>query len=208
MQTSYLISRWFYRVSAFGCCLIAQVACADPASMTRVFQQQPVLVGFDVCHSGGCADVSHVEITLEEWRQVKGVFEPMAEDAEDERNYIAKAIGVLETIVGAKTGTSGDKGGTFGNFVYPGQLDCNDEAINSTSYMKLMRQAGLIKFHQILDINRRGYFIHGWPHSTATILDSQTNVPYAVDSWFYDNGLPAVILPLEKWKSGWKPAGF
>ena len=173
--------------------------------MNQVLQQQAEISGFDMCHSGGCADISHVSLTEDEWQQVREVFELMPHNAEEERTAIAAAIGVIETLVGAKTGTSTDKGGTFGNSAYPGQLDCNDEAINSTNYMKLMQQDGLIHFHEIQDIQRRGFFISGWPHSTASIMDIETKQRFAVDSWFYDNGVPAEILPLELWKSGWKP---
>ncbi len=28
---------------------------------------------------------------------------------------------------------------------------------------------------------------------------------YAVDSWFHDNGVPAEIVPLPDWLSGWMP---
>lgn len=158
-----------------------------------------------MCHSGGCADISHVVLTEDDWQQVRAVFDPMPDNAEDERKCIAKAIGVMETLVGEKTGTSTDRGGTFGNSAYPGQMDCNDEAINSTTYMKLMQQDGLIHFHEILDTKRRGFFFNGWPHSTAAIKEIAGGQSFAVDSWFYDNGVPAEILPLELWKSGWKP---
>ncbi len=137
------------------------------------------------------------------------IFDPKPQDAEQERSKIAQAIGVIEGIVGDKTGTSTDRGGTFGNNAYRGQLDCNDEATNSTTYMKLMAQAGLFQFHEILDTKTRGFFFNGWPHSTAVIREKQASSSgdksYAVDSWFYDNGKPAVIIPLALWQSGWKP---
>jgi len=161
-----------------------------------------------MCHSGGCADISRVSLSAEEWQQVAEEFDPMPEDAEDERSRIANAIGLLEKIIGAKTGTDRDFAGTFGGFSMPGQLDCNDEATNSTTYMKLMLQAGLIHFHELQDVRIRSFFINGWPHTTAAIRDKQSQQIYAVDSWFYDNGVPAVIIPLEGWKSGWKPVDF
>jgi len=190
-----------------GCLLLlaASAAYADSSEMTMILQQQPTLAGFEICHSGGCADVSHVALAADDWQQVRAVFEPMPGNAEDERKCIANAIGVMETLVGEKTGTSTDRGGTFGNSAYPGQMDCNDEAINSTTYMKLLQQDGLIHFHEILDTKRRGFFFNGWPHSAAAIKEIPGGQSFAVDSWFYDNGVPAEILPLELWKSGWKP---
>jgi hypothetical protein len=153
--------------------------------------------------------VNSVTLTPEEWEQVADIFEPRPVTAEAERNCIANAIGLLEKIVGAKTGTATDRAGTFGNSSIPGQLDCNDESTNSTTYMKLMLRAGLIRFHEILDTKTRNFFYNGWPHTTAVIREKQAdqalNKTYAVDSWFYDNGKPAVIIPLSVWQSGWKP---
>src|SRR3546814_6495417 len=42
-------------------------------------------------------------------------------------------------------------------------------------------------------------------HNTAVVVDHATGISYAVDSWFFDNGTPAVVLPLVVWRSGWDP---
>ncbi|HEU4708442.1 MAG TPA: hypothetical protein VFS17_03940 [Methylophilaceae bacterium] len=184
------------------------VSFADSEAMNRILKQQVDISGFDICHSGGCADVSHVALSQDEWQKVADEFDPLPEDAADERSRIANAIGTLESIVGEKTGTGNDLAGTFGAFSTPGQMDCNDEASNSTTYIKLLTKAGLIRFHELRDTKVRSFFFNGWPHTTASIADKQTGELFAVDSWFYDNGTPAVIIPLEQWKSGWKPADF
>lgn len=194
--------RWFYSLIFF---IFTSVAHADGEALNRVLHQHPTLAGFDMCHGGGCAVVEKVSLSDEEWALVNDEFDPLPENAEEERSAIANAIGTMERIVGAKTGTDTDRGGTFGNSAYPGQLDCNDESTNSTTYMKLMLQAGLIQFHEVMDTKTRNFFFNGWPHTTAVIRDKQSGQRYAVDSWFYDNGVPAVILPLEVWHNGWRP---
>ena len=194
--------RWFYSLVFF---IFTSVAHADGEALTRVLHQYPTLPGFDMCYGGGCAVVEEVSLSDEEWALVNDEFDPLPENAEQERNAIANAIGAMERIVGAKTGTDTDRGGTFGNSAYPGQLDCNDESVNATTYMKLMLQSGLIQFHEVLDTKTRNFFFNGWPHTTAVIRDKQSGQLYAVDSWFYDNGVPAVILPLEVWQNGWRP---
>ncbi len=178
---------------------------ANSGRMNRVLKQDPALAGFEICHSGGCTHISPVSIDASEWQQAIGICKPVPADAEAERTCIANIIGELEKVVGAKTGTDTDRGGTFGNSAYSGQMDCNDEAINTTTYLKLMHQHGLIQYHEILDVERRGFFLNRWPHTTAVIRDRQTRQRYAVDAWFYDNGMPAVVVPFEIWKSGWKP---
>jgi hypothetical protein len=178
---------------------------ADADAMTRVLQEKPTLEKFSFCWGGTCAAIEKVGLTPAEWNRVRALFDPLPADAASERETIRRAIGLLESIVGPKTGTAGDKAGTFGNSAWPGQLDCNDEATNSTSYMRLMRADGLIRFHEILDTKTRGGFLFFGRHSTAVIAETGSMQRFAVDSWFYDNGQPATILPLETWQAGWKP---
>lgn len=185
--------------------LMPALAFADGAAMTTMLSQTPTLSGFDICYGGGCAVISRVSLSDMDWQNIVKMFEPLPQNAVEERADIAKSIAVFEQIVGSKTGTSEDKGGTFGNSAYPNQLDCNDEAANTTIYMRLLKQANYLHFHQIIDTKTRGYFLNGWPHSTAAIQEITTGEKFAVDSWFYDNGKPATIVPLALWKSGWKP---
>jgi hypothetical protein len=112
----------------------------------------------------------------------------------------------MEKIVGAKNGTSTDHAGTFDNADYAGQLDCNDEAINTTTYLRLLKINGLMNFHAIEDMRTRNFFFTGWPHTTAVIREIKTGERYAVDSWFYDNGRPATIVPFAQWKDNYQPA--
>jgi len=173
--------------------------------ITRIYQQTPALSGFDVCMGGGCAESKHLSLTYEEWKKVTEIFYRAGPtvDAKQERQLISAAIGELEKIVGVKTDTTQDLAGTFHQL--KGQLDCNDEAINSTTYMRLMRLGGLIKLHEIEDMRTRNFFFNGWPHSTAVIREVATGDRFAVDSWFYDNGYPATIVPFAVWKSGYIP---
>lgn len=133
------------------------------------------------------------------------LFEPLPPDAAAERAAIAQAIGILEDLIGAKAGTDDDRAGTFGNSAWPGQLDCNDEAVNSTTYMRLMLADGLLRFHRISNPTTRGGFLIFGRHSSAVIQEVASGEKFAVDAWFYDNGQPAVILPLSVWKDGWRP---
>lgn len=196
---------------AFALLACSQVALADLSAMSAIFHETPSLEHFNICWGGGCETVSLVSISAAEWQPVADIFTQnssslIADTAEQERNHIALAIGMLETIVGVKTGTSEDKAGTFDNSAYSGQLDCNDEATNSTTYMRLLQQAGFIKLHAIEDSRTRNFFFTGWPHTAAVIRETKTGERYAVDSWFYDNGHPATIVPFTLWKSGYKPA--
>lgn len=184
----------------------AEAAVSD---INRIYHATPSLQALDVCSGGGCADIKRVSLTQEEWQKVVAIFNNANAankvSGVQERQQISKAVGMLEEIVGVKAGTSTDRAGTFDNSSYPGQLDCNDEAINTTTYMRLMLQNGLIKLHEIEDLRTRNFFFTGWPHTTAVIHEIATGNRFAVDSWFYDNGVPATIVPFEQWKSGYVP---
>jgi hypothetical protein len=185
--------------------LVVTAAQADVGNMMRVLRQHLMLENLEICHAGSCAQVSRAAITDAEWEAVAALCMPLPETAEAERACIANAIGKLEELVGEKTGTATDKGGTLGNADYPGQLDCNDEAINASTYVKLLIQKGIVRHRSLRNLHRRGYFFGGWPHTTAVIRDNAIQQDYALDAWFYDNGHPATIVPLAQWKSGWKP---
>lgn len=70
-----------------------------------------------------------------------------------------------------------------------GQLDCIDEAANSTAYLRMMAADGLIRFHQVgLPANR--FVVAAWgPSNTATITEITSGSSYAVP----EDGLPPEI---------------
>ncbi len=193
------------------CCFLLISFNADAAisDISRIYHEVPTLEGLDVCFGGGCAEIRRVSISSLEWAQVVAIFAKKVGDNTDkadfERKEISYAVGELETIVGLKIGTSGDRAGTFNNSKYPGQLDCNDEAINTTTYIHLMQNYGLIQLHEAEGTRIRNFFFNGWPHTTAVIHEKASGEQFAVDSWFYDNGVPATIVPLKLWKSGFIP---
>jgi hypothetical protein len=169
---------------------VSDVAYAAMSDINRIFHQIPQLDALEVCQGGGC---------------LIRLFKPTSISAQQERDRIAIAIGVFEDIVGKKIGTSVDRAGTFNNSSFEGQQDCNDEAINTTTYMRLLKQGGLMPFHEIEDTRTRNFFFTGWPHTTAVISEIKTGQHFAVDSWFYDNGHPATIVPLDVWMKNYQP---
>jgi hypothetical protein len=194
--------RWFLGAFLLGMHLHVNAALSD---VTRIFHQTPTLGQFEVCQGGGCLETNQLSVNDMEWRGVLRIFQSKATNAEAERAQIAQAIGEFERIVGAKNGTAADLAGTFFDGKLAGQLDCNDEAINTTTYMRLLKTNGLMQFHEVEDTRTRNFFFTGWPHSTAVIRDIETSERYAVDSWFYDNGKPATIVTFAKWKANYRP---
>lgn len=186
----------------FGLLLLWSVSRADVFVRDDInADPEPTLL--TVCHGNGCLNLDYVTLTPDQWKEVRQLFHPLPRSAVEERERLGRAVAQMEKIVGDVTGTSNDKGGTFNGGV--GQMDCIDESTNTTLYLTMFQKYGLMRQHHIDDRATRGWFIGGWPHTTAVLREKRSNRLWAVDSWFLDNGEPPFILPLETWKSGWEP---
>jgi hypothetical protein len=166
----------------------------------------PTPEAFSICFSYGCKEVSQLSLQEAEWSKVREIFSPPAPDSKLERQGIARAIAHLESLVGDMTNTLYDQGGTFrGVWSDTRQMDCIDESTNTTTYLKILQHEGLLKWHRVQSPATRGFFIFGWPHTSAVILDTGNNREYAVDSWFHGNGVAPEIVELATWRDGWNP---
>lgn len=175
--------------------------------MQALFQLPPPRPGeFYVCHEHGCREKTRVSLSASEWGQVRSLMSPPAATAGDERGRIARATALLEVLVAPQAGTARDVGGTFqGVGQGSGQLDCEDEAANTTQYLIMMGEDGLLKFHRPVGRQWRGNFFNGWPHTTAVVVETATGQHWAIDTWFEDNGRPAHVVEAERWRAGWSP---
>ena len=195
------LHRWLAVVVLCG----AGAACADTFVRDDIVTD-PTPGRFSVCHGGTCTIVSQVALDEIQWGRIAEVFVPAAADAQEERARIAEAIARLEIVVGAITGTSDDRAENQLGNSWSAQMDCIDESTNSTTYLQMLAQAGLLRWHRVEDRVTRGWFLFGWPHTTAVVSEMKTGARWTVDSWFFENGKPPVIVPLELWKTGWRPA--
>lgn len=184
---------------------IAAIQMSACAGMRAAAFTAPTPRNIPVCSGYGCANIDTVRLDEAEWRAVRARFHPRADSPAAERRLIAGAIGQLERSVGPKTGTEGDKGGTFPGMFEAGQMDCIDESTNTTVYLRLLVAENLLHWHEVGPDATRGYFLFGWPHTTATIREKNSGDEYAVDSWFFDNGVEPVVIPLKQWRAGWRP---
>lgn len=156
-----------------------------------------------ICYNYGCASQAKVDFSSQQIRKLRQLFENAATPAA-ERSAIANAIGLLERFAGKQTPTWRDKGGNVNDDGADGRMDCIDHSTNTTTYLKLLEQLGLLRFHSVLTRVERAPLIVN-VHWAAHIMERTTRQEYAVDSWFYDNGQPAVVYPLQDWLSGASP---
>lgn len=196
------------RILAAFLSILALSACSGVDHHAYLAQHgvtKPTPESFGHCRGYGCNKVETVTLDKKQWRSVEKLFSADA-DADTERGQIAQAIGRFEQIVGRITGTEVDIAGTYKRFgLY--QHDCVDESINTTTYLSLLEQKGLMKHHKTGTPTARTIFTTArpGPHQTAVLIETKAGTRYAVDSWFHDNGYPAEIVPLKEWKWGWRP---
>jgi hypothetical protein len=159
-----------------------------------------------VCHAYGCkmrtrfkfteADIAELGAIMAKWRT-------KADTPDDERRGVAYAIGWIERRVGDAIGTKDDRAGMdFTGSGDPTQQDCVDEATNTTSYMSVLANKGLLRHHTVAaPFAKENYLrgIAGWTHWTAVLVETRNKQRWAVDSWIYANGENPAIVEAEKW---------
>ncbi|MBI2994671.1 MAG: hypothetical protein HYY48_10915 [Gammaproteobacteria bacterium] len=204
-----------------GCALSGEQSTARTASLepirtvrgfsdlatTRTFVQSPRPDRFSVCFGNTCRHVATVKLAVASWDRVRAAFLPAPRDAVEERDRIAVAIAWIESEVGGITGTWRDRGENSAGSGEDGQMDCVDEANNSTVYLEMLLNDGLLRWHRPGPRISRGVSRLLVPHFTATVVQTGTGARFAVDSWFEDNGKPPYIVLLAEWQRGWEPKG-
>lgn len=153
-----------------------------------------------ICHAFTCGRVTPVQFTEAEIDQLKAPFGKPLASAAEERKAVSEAVQNFERIVGRKIGTSGDRGGLEFGGGDPSQMDCIDEATNTTSLLLLLSQKGALKFHEVARPVARGFFLDGrYPHATAVLREKGSKRSWAIDSWPIANAEPPVIQDLSVW---------
>ena len=188
--------------------LLSLTACATGIDPGKYNDDPASRQKFTQCHGYSCTVKSPTGLDDSEWRGIEKIFTPVPKDAVSERIRIGEAVAALEKITGQKTGTDADlaMAGTLKE--NDRQLDCIDETINTTHYLRFLETGGLLKYHEPAPPTHRGYFIDGrWPHNTAVIREKATGALFVVDSFYKANGETPYILPRSQWLAGWKPPG-
>lgn len=185
--------------------LILLTGCAALAErrVAGMVAADPSPASFTVCHGSGCKARTPVGLSDAQWGKVRALFRPASADAAAERARIADAIGLLERLVAPQAGTGEDAARNLVASDQSTQLDCIDEAVNSTTYLRMIAADGLLRFHRVeLPAHRGGIIL---AHNTAVVREIATGQEFAVDSWFFANGVPPPVLPLTAWRDGWEP---
>jgi hypothetical protein len=150
-----------------------------------------------ICYNYGCNARAPVDYSGAELEGLHRLL-AAADDAAAERAAISLVIGRMYAIAGAQTPVWRDKGGNYADGGENGEMDCIDHSTNSSAFLRLLQMHGWLRYHEVLEpvMRSRLFFFEHW---AARIRERATRKDYVVDSWFFDNGRPALVLPAEDW---------
>lgn len=161
----------------------------------------------EICFNYACLSTATVSYSRQQLRQVRDLLDD-ATDAAHERELIGVAVGRMLGWAGQQSPIHADRGGNFADDGVYGRMDCIDHATTTTRLLRLLEQRGWLRWHRVLapEVRTRLVIFDHW----SAVIEEAPKAPfrdehplsrarYAVDSWFYDNGQPAVVMPLDEW---------
>lgn len=89
-----------------------------------------------------------------------------------------------------------------------GRMDCVDNSSNTTTYLHILRDIGELSGWMLSSPKVRNRFNISAVHWTAVIIDTESELPWSIDSWYRPNGHLPTVMPLRSWideKKGWEP---
>ncbi len=190
------------------CLLLILAACSkgQGISLHEFAHDKATLQNFTVCHGFGCNESTEAYLTQAQWQQVLTLFNPPAKNAAQERERIARAVGMVENFILANTDLQKDYGRAETFKGHNGQMDCVDEAINTSLILDFISREDVLVWNEVRGPIHRGYIVDMmWPHNSAAVREIATGETYAIDSYFFDTGHPASVVPLDIWLDNWGP---
>ena len=158
-----------------------------------------------ICYGYGCIAQAQIKFSEAQLREI-GRQLSVAVDAENERKLLAIAIGELYGWAGQQSDIVNDRGGNYADGHSPGKMDCIDHSTSTTRLLTLLEARSYLRWHRVLapEVRSRIFLTVHWSAVIEEKKDGEA-ARFVVDSWFVDNGQPAVILPLAEWKQGAGP---
>ncbi len=168
------------------------------------------VISVPICYGYGCVAQAEIHYSQQQLDEVSRLMSS-AVDAESERNLLAQAIGGLYRWAGEQSAIHNDRGGNFADGHVSGKMDCIDHSTSTTRLLLLLAERGDLRWHRVMPRDARyflGLIVNHWSaviEEIAAQPEGLIGPRFVVDSWFVNNGEPAVILPLDEWKKGAGP---
>lgn len=159
----------------------------------------------DVCYDYGCYRQARVVFAEADLAALRAMLLP-AVDAAGERVLVAQAVGRMYMLAASQSPIWRDRARNIMDLRHlDGAMDCIDHSTNTDRFLRLLEAAGALRFHAVGQRSRRFAFLIFDEHWTATVVATQGGARFAVDSWFFEPGEPALVVALERWQAGYDP---
>jgi hypothetical protein len=164
-----------------------------------------------ICYNYGCLAQAEIVYSTRQLDELGAVL-ANPRDAAQERAALGTAVGLLLGWAGEQSPIKADRGGNYADEGVDGRMDCIDHSLTTTRLLLLIERQGWLHHHRVVErVLRRRFLL--FEHYSAQIEEVAPGRPgdpperYVVDSWFFDNGKPAVVMPLARWQDGESPDG-
>jgi hypothetical protein len=183
-------------------CSLLLSACATYAPVEQRVIGEPSPDAFTLCYGDECEVSADTGLSGEEWKEIVLLFKSV-NSAETERDTLARAIRMFEQYTNGRIRNVSREGSGFDSKRGAQPVDRYDVAVNTSTYLHILRNYGLLKYHKPRDIIRKTGFHLTDVDQTATIVDITTGLYYAVDAWPVKQSVPVQVVPQELWIRGW-----
>lgn len=155
-----------------------------------------------VCFNSSCARRSEVTLSQADFRDVARHLAVCAEDSLDSRlQRVRLAVWRMEALVEQRLPVlANDRAVNDSEFGIDGRTDCVDNATNTTTYLHVLRELGVLSGWTVAEPRVRQRFNVERVHWTATIIDPASGARWSVDSWFRPNGHLPFVMDLAAWR--------
>ena len=170
-------------LAALGGCTYDEEGPPD-AHFEKFATKPPKLDTVTVCHAYGCKAQTRFAFTESDIAELTTLMArvPREDTPAEERRALAYAIAWMERRVAPAVGTASDRTSIdLRGSGDPTQLDCVDEATNTTSYLLVLDRHGLLKHHAV-DRPLAKDSLTRWTHWAAVIREKQSGARFAIDS--------------------------
>ncbi|MBW4981965.1 hypothetical protein KZZ07_05350 [Mameliella sp. CS4] len=159
----------------------------------------PTPAAFHVCGSHNCRKRVAVSLSPAEWSSVRTPLRSRPRNAGAERRALAETLRRLEVMVGRKTGYDSDRAGSTLQMGVKAQ-DCVDEMVNTAVYLKMLDDAGDLRFHRPGQRVTIGFMTREfWTHTVASIFQKDTGQEFIIDTWAVDFGETPYVMDRAAW---------
>ncbi|MEM8876934.1 MAG: hypothetical protein AAGD23_03575 [Pseudomonadota bacterium] len=188
----------FVLAAVFSLTLSSQAQAQSSVRVQATFVKAQYIV---FCHGFGCHFETNVRVKGKLASELEEIMEHGEKSPAHEREAIKQAVAYFERHAARFAGTEDDIAGNYEMEGNRSQLDCVDEARNTTRLLILLQREGLLKHHTVARIEGRGFVLDTrYPHNTAVIREKETGIRWSVDSWMRHNGDVPEVMTLARWK--------